>query len=1155
MKRIQEKVKDLIEVRSYKSLQDFISEPAQTLAIYHFTAFTSDLMSKYLDKVAAIGSRNGAATALAGYRGVGKSHLLAAFGAIISHSELRSKVADAHVAASVQPLKRNRYPVAYVRRGSRETLFAELKDAVAKTFEIGAESLTDSLPELLSFAAEKAGALPFVLIVDTAFERVSRVARDDGFLLGEIAERAKHLNMFVVVALDDDIADADGINAAIAKNFTIDYLDQEHLYSIVDAHIFPKNRQTQPTLHEIYTYFREVLPAFRWSEQRFSALYPLHPIILEIAPFVRLYAPEFALLGFAADAGSRILARPANSLIAPDEVFDAVENSLRKAVDLKEAFAAYDFINKNYIAQISIMQRLQAKLVLKALFLLSLEGDGTTAGEIAAAMLIYDENEPGKSIQTVENLLENFASAIGSEIGRTSEPGRETRYNLVVGKRNNLGDALNEAIKTVSRSVIPKILRRVARERFADWTLAEIAAPQNIDSNDCEIVWRGSLRRGRVVWDLNNKREVSEKSSSDAETLDWELIISQNPDKSTADGNPNEPSKVFWQPAPLRKDEGEMILRYYVLLSDKNLREEYGEQLRAAAHSHILLVEKIWNRIFLEDAKISVENFDYQAPENARNAASLNDAISNLLEPFFEKRYPDHPYFTQTLGMREVSALVGDFFGGARQNLAETQRLAETFALPLGLVALNENSYVAETEEHLANLSLTARVLALVRENPNRTISLKEIHQALRKQPYGLAGEAQHLILTALVAQRQIEFVTTHGDRINRRSLDLKIIWDDIEGVAKPSSVVYSDERLTDWARILTASDEFASICQTNDREMVLKTLEIWLVDWKAGATLNRFAEIPDEILNTKIWRLAVRVEKTFGVVAATLGGIFDKSISLEEALHRVADAFNDSEKDFLAATKDLIVLEDFIKGVAIREKIKNYLIVCEDTGDEKIERRRRRLSGLLEESYLNPNEIINREMESSWEDFHKEFAEYFALEHDSAMKSQQLKARFDEIIKSDLWWEFENLSRLEIFEKNFLNEAENIRRRFKELDCRFEVREMLKIHPFCVCAFDLKKARDYENLPSELAAAIERGRRNYLKILRSQGQALIFLIKQFAEKYKENGFAEAALDLTDFLESEDESRILTNNELIILQRVSDILPVAAPNVLSEATV
>src|ERR1044072_4016221 len=147
--------------------------------------------------------------------------------------------------------------------------------------------------------------MPFVLIVDTAFERASRVSRDDGGMLGEIADLAKPLNIFVGVALDDDIAGADGVNAAIARTFSIDYLDQEPLYKIVDAHVLPKHRKTENLLHEIYTYFREVLPYFRWSEQRFSALYPLHPVILENAPFVRLYAPEFALLGFASEAGSK----------------------------------------------------------------------------------------------------------------------------------------------------------------------------------------------------------------------------------------------------------------------------------------------------------------------------------------------------------------------------------------------------------------------------------------------------------------------------------------------------------------------------------------------------------------------------------------------------------------------------------------------------------------------------------------------------------------------------------------------------------------------------------------------------------------------------------------------------------------------------------
>lgn len=1139
MKRINEKVKDLIEVRSYKILHDFISEPAQTLSAYYFTDVTSDLMAKWLDKVVGVQFQNGAACALAGYRGVGKSHFLATLGAIVSHPELRSRVAEPHVAASAQRLKRTRYAVGYVRRGTHETLLAELKDAIAAAFELDATTLSDSVSNLLNLAAQKSGESPFILMFDTAFERSSRVARDDGVLLGEIAEIAKTLNMFVAVALDDDIAGADGINAAIARNFTIDYLDQDHLYRIVDTHIFPKQRQMSPLLHDIYSNFREIMPNFRWSEQRFSSLYPLHPIILETAPFVRLYAPEFALLGFAAEAGGKILGRPANSLIALDEVFDKVESSLRKIEDLKEAFAIYDKVNVRIIAQIPVMQRLQAKLVLKALFLLSLDGDGTTAGDISAAMLIYDETSPDKAVKFVADLLENFLSVFPEDIVRNAEEGREVRYGLKVVGKDNLNNFLAEAIKTVSPAVIPKIFRRMARERFSDWTFSEEGEPNKADWTDCQIVWRGGLRRGRVFWRLeNNVREI-EQTTPATEFLDWEVIIGN----IAAESAESEISKVYWQPATLRKDETDTILRYYVLLTNADLKAEYGEQIRAAGHALTLSVEKIWNRIFIEDAQLIIEGLDYQFSDRAKSFQTLSEMFSHTLEPLFEGRYPNHPYFAEPIGMTEVSTLVNDFFSGARQSLAEVQQLAKTFALPLGLVAQHGDLFALETEENLLKLPLVAEILSLVKMNGDKPVSLKTIYSQLKQVPNGLPREAQHLILTALVAQRQIEFVTTKGDRINRRSLDLKIIWDDIEGISKPSSVLYGNERLTAWARILTGSDAFQSIDAPEDNKIIRETLENWLTDWQSARVLDRFNELPGEVLNTKIWRLWVRAKKTFGTVAETIGTIVDKSISLEEGLYRIADAFSDSEQEFFIGTKDLVVLEDFINGVQVREKVWNYLAVCETTQDEKTEYFREKLLNIIDESYTNPSEILNREMENLWQTFHTRFSEHFALKHDMIMKSHHLQEQFNEILQSDEWWEFENLSRQTVFQQTHRQMANKIRRQFRELDCRFDVREMLKTHPFCACSFNLAKIQEWEKLPITLRETIKHGRKSYLKTLRALAETLIPHIERFSARNKENEFAEASLHLIEILESRAEVKFLTNNELIILQKVFEALP------------
>src|SRR5258708_4632340 len=296
MKGVEEKVKDIVEVCPFTSLRDFAAEPALTLAGYHFTDITSDLMCKWLDRVSSVKPGQGAALALAGFRGVGKSHFIAVMAAIVSRPELRFRIFDQHVLLSADRLSRRHGSVAFVRRGSGATLLDEVKLAVADMLGVEPDTLSDSLNDLLLKGSEHAGDMPLVLLVDTAHGRDARVSRDDGVILSEIAEAAKAIGIFVGVALDDDISGADGPNSPIAGSYTIDYLDQEHLYKIVDSHIFSKYQQKLPVLKDIYEYYREVLPGFRWSEQRFSSLYPLHPATLEIAPLIRLYIHDFALL-------------------------------------------------------------------------------------------------------------------------------------------------------------------------------------------------------------------------------------------------------------------------------------------------------------------------------------------------------------------------------------------------------------------------------------------------------------------------------------------------------------------------------------------------------------------------------------------------------------------------------------------------------------------------------------------------------------------------------------------------------------------------------------------------------------------------------------------------------------------------------------------
>jgi hypothetical protein len=95
-------------------------------------------------------------------------------------------------------------------------------------------------------------------------------------------------------------------------------------------------------------------------------------------------------------------------LIALDEVFDNVEASLRKVEELKEA--DNDLRQNQPAGRYANSGHAEAagEIDFERLVSFVARGNGTTAGEIAAAMLIFDENDPPNAVKSVEDLLETF---------------------------------------------------------------------------------------------------------------------------------------------------------------------------------------------------------------------------------------------------------------------------------------------------------------------------------------------------------------------------------------------------------------------------------------------------------------------------------------------------------------------------------------------------------------------------------------------------------------------------------------------------------------------------------------------------------------------------------------------------------------------------
>ncbi len=1064
MKR-REKVKDIVEVRAFKHLYDFDADPGLTIASYHFTDITSDLMGKWVDRIFEINIGRGAALALAGLRGVGKSHFIAVLAAIASRAELRSSIKDSHVRTRIDQLSKRSLMVAFVKRGSGDSLISELRKALAAALSIQSQDLSDSLYDVLLKAHEIANATPLLIFIDTALGRQARVDRDDGAMLSEIAEAAKNIGIFVGIALDDDVSGADGPNSSIARSYQIDFLDQEHLYRIVDRHIFAKNDSMLTVLKDIYSDYQAAIPGFKWSEQRFVSLYPMHPATIEISPLIRLFIQDFALLGFASEAAVKIMGRPAESLIGLDEVFGNVESKLRNIPQLKSAFNDFDALEREVVQKTDVQFRLQAKLILKGLFLLSLDGQGATAANISASMMVFDEQDPQAGLEKVEELLDKFAMGFPDAVSRSQEKGSRARYCLKIGISDDLEQAIAQLRPAGTGNDLWLTLLHQIGERFPEIQNEE---NRSIWSSTCTVEWRGGMRRGEIFWLAFEPRPEDNGGGSSYWTieLDHGHLIQNTLESARGD-------HLSWKIAAMTPEETEIVARYSVLKSHPELRQRFGEGASTAIHLHSESVDKICQRVFFDDASIFLDEIEFSLDCDLLSTHNLAQLFTETLRPIFERRYPSHPFFLQPLGHREVTQLIVNFFGGADVFNPRIQNLAQWLAEPLGLAVSTTDGYVPASGESLVQLS--AVKAAFTDWSGDKIIYLSDLSSQFASPPLGLTQEAQQLILAALVAQREIEFVTATGNRINHRSLDLHIIWDDVIGISKPVEEKYSNAKLLSWARTLTGNSEINSLDSKEDKTKIEESLQKWLGDWRDGQILADYDELPDESLSASSWRNASAIRKSLGSVADIVRTYSDGSVPIDECLRSIADLFLDSEAEFERKKTELQMLSEFTDRAHGYQQIFKYIIEAEITENVEVEQARQGLLELIQSpshSHSNNSEAVD----SAWAHFKRLYISCYHEQHQDLFSSTDQKMLLREICESKEWQQFEIYSLLSVFDRSIKTKVENLFREYRNRSCELNATDFLDTTPYCHCGFRLRDIQQTLAIPGEIMSTITKG-------------------------------------------------------------------------------
>ena len=234
MKRTQDKIKDLVEPQEFDDVRDFAADPARALAAYRFTDATSDLLARWLDALADLPRGHGAAHALAGMRGVGKSHTLATFGALIAAADehQHAQITDAHVALSARRLVARRH---LSPRRTRHAPTSGTNSSKPSSRRAGRERglIGRATPPSGSRRPPRASAHGHT---SSSWIRPSgaKPASSATRALRAICRAAREANAFVALALDDDIAGARASTSRSRGTFQIDYLEPEHLYHVAN---------------------------------------------------------------------------------------------------------------------------------------------------------------------------------------------------------------------------------------------------------------------------------------------------------------------------------------------------------------------------------------------------------------------------------------------------------------------------------------------------------------------------------------------------------------------------------------------------------------------------------------------------------------------------------------------------------------------------------------------------------------------------------------------------------------------------------------------------------------------------------------------------------------------------------------------------------
>ncbi len=805
-----QQIKAFVSLRQFNQITNFdqVSEE-QNVKAYQFTEELQSLAVRILSNAAAgIGTQ-----AIVADRGFGKSHLLNLIRSIANIPRLINFLEDPNIVAAFErtalpKLPADGFPSLILAFDPEKGL--NLVKAFPKIPGLDDQNPNDLIAHVDNIIEQKiSNGVQIALFIDGISQFLTDLQQGEALLqwLQELAKEAVNGKFSLIITLDQNIAEGP-LRKALATTFKYEYISYNNIVNLIDQKIFVKTPQQRRQLESLYLDLRRRMPYFSESSSKFVQLYPLHPVILKVAPAMRHYARSFSLFSFITAVSSRALLRRVFNLVCLDELFDSFEFDLRKHPALAEAFSSYDNLSTKYVSTLPQQQPLYAKMMLKGLLIFSLVHQSVTAKNLADSLMLYDEKDPFSFIETLNTIMARLATASNSIQVNTS--GSELSYKFYIPEstsvvsltdsskqdtsgrtitktiakaKDEVSAVLQNAIATKEMQAIEapvviktpvdshqvaldklttlanqipdeeikldQILVSAGKKIFKDWPFA-FEANKFRDRTEINIKWRGSVRKG--IFSFGGETEIFADTESQTPPCeyDWQVIVFRTYAPLVLPPPPEAPlTLLFWQPISLSNTE-RLVLKKLLVLTEEKVELEENSKIKAELEDQ---VTDIFQRAYLQNGRL-LTNQDTNLHLPTDNSFFASN-LTKLLDKLLAKRYSKHPSFEDLLTLETVNELLPWLFQPKDVPTPDQQVSLEQFAKPLDLVITDGTSYkISVPGKDIPPTSLINQLWQLIEKQ--ETITKLQAFKLVHKEPFGLQRPALLLILAILAASKQV---------------------------------------------------------------------------------------------------------------------------------------------------------------------------------------------------------------------------------------------------------------------------------------------------------------------------------------------------------------------------------------------------------------